>query len=264
MAIVTFLSDFGLSDHYAAAVKAKILSINQSISIVDISHLIPTCDIKHAAYSLESVFREFPKGTVHLCAVSSSGVHKKKYIAIKLEEHFFVGENSGLFGEISNQIPTAIIDINDVNPIQTTFDARDIMAPIAAKLASGGNIHEMGSNLDAMFSYTKTNAKADKKQIAGNIIHVDHYGNLITNILKQDFDNILRINKECPFEVNFRREKFSKLHQHAGEVGAGECFVYFNVGGKLEIGINQGNGSELLGLRVDDQVFIDFKFEDDN
>jgi len=264
MAIVTFLSDFGLSDHYVAAVKASILSINPNVTIIDITHQIPSCDLKHAANCLESVFGDFPKGTVHLCAISPSGIHKKKYIAIKLEEHYFVGEDSGLFGELSSQSPTAMVGINELNPIETTFDAKDILAPIASKLASGGNIYDMGNNLDAIFKFTPTSAKCEKKQIAGNILHVDHYGNLITNIMKEDFENILKINKGCPFEVNFKREKFSRLHKNTGEVGSGECFVYFNADQRLEIGINQGNGSQLLGLRVSDQVFIDFKIGDDN
>lgn len=258
MSIVTFLSDFGMSDHYVAAVKARILSINPNITIVDITHQIPVCNLKHAANCLKSVFREFPKRTVHLCAVSSFEISEKKHIVIKLEDHYFVGENSGLFGEVSKQSPTDIVSINDINPIESTFDAKDILAPAAAKLASGSNINEMGNNLDSIFNFTSTSAKVNKKQIAGNIVHVDYYGNLITNILKEDFEFILETNKQCPFEVNFRRKKFFKLYKSAGEVKSGECFVYFNSNNRLEIGINQGNGSRLLGLQVDDQVFINF------
>jgi S-adenosylmethionine hydrolase len=261
MAIVTFLSDFGLSDQYVAAVKAKILSVNPNITIVDITHQISTCDISHAAYTLQSVFREFPKGTVHIVAVSPSGIHTKKYIAIKLEDHFFVGEDSGLFGIISKQAPIAMVDINKLNPIESTFDAKDILAPIAAKLASGGNIYEMGVELENINGFTPTIAKIEKPQIAGNIVHIDHYGNLITNIFKNEFEHIHKINKACPFEISFRKEKFTKFHQKVGEVGEGECFAFFNSDNRLEIGINQGNGSQLLGLRMNNQVFINFKLE---
>ena len=258
MAIVTFISDFGNSDHYVGAVKAAVYSVNPNINIVDISHHIDVCDLGHAAYVLGEVFRDFPKGTVHLVAVSESGVSNAKMIAIMLEDHFFVGYDNGIFSLISSQISTSIVDINSVRKLGSSFPAKDIFAPAAAGLASGKNIYDLGLELPEIVRRTPSIAKATKKQIAGNIIRVDHYGNLISNILKVDFDNIMRLNGNSGFEVNFRREKITKLHSAASDVAAGECFVYFNVKGRLEIGINQGSGSNLLGLKVDDQVFIDF------
>lgn len=261
MAIVTFISDFGNSDHYVGAVKAAILGINPNINVVDISHHIKVCDIGHASYVLGEVFRDFPKGTIHLVAVSESGRSSSKMVAMMLEDHYFVGYDNGIMSLVSNQNSKAVVDINSINPKKTSFPAKDVFAPAAANLASGKSIYDLGVGLDEMAKRTPSIAKATKKQIAGNIIRVDHYGNLITNIKKEDFDNIMKINGNSGFEINFRREKFKELNNSANDVTAGECFVYFNNKGKLEIGINQGNGSRLLGLKVDDQVFIDFNPE---
>ncbi|MFY0654472.1 MAG: SAM-dependent chlorinase/fluorinase [Cyclobacteriaceae bacterium] len=258
MAIVTFISDFGNSDHYVAAVKAAILGVNPNVNIVDISHNIKVCDIGHAAYVLGSVFRDFPKGTVHLVAVSESGLTNSKMIAIMLEDHFFVGHDNGIMSLISEQMSTSVVDINSISPVKSSFPAKDIFAPAAAALASSKSIYDLGVNMDEIVRRTPSMAKSTKKQIAGNIIRVDHYGNLITNIKKDDFDTIMKINGNHAYEVNFRKEKFRNLNESASEVPPGECFVYFNTKGKLEIGINQGDGSNLLGLKVDDQVFIDF------
>ncbi len=98
--------------------------------------------------------------------------------------------------------------------------------------------------------------RATKKQIAGNIIRVDHFGNLITNIDKQTFDILV---KDKGFEVSFGRESFSTINRNYDSVESGECFVVFNSHGLLEIGIKQGNAAQLLGLEYDSPVMINFK-----
>lgn len=259
MAIVTFISDFGNSDHYVAAVKASILKENPSTQVIDITHAIKVGDVGHAAYVLEAVFRDFPVGSVHLIGVSNSNVKKAKLVAVKLEGHYFVGEDSGIISLLSEKAPMAIVDVNSIKPVQSTFPLKSVLGVVAAKLASGKEIQDLGLRMEALERFMPSRAKANKEQIAGNVIRIDHYGNLVTNILKMDFDAILKINQNGPFEVNFRREKVNKIHTHFSEVSAGECFVIFNIEGKLMVGILQGHGSELLGLGISDQVFVDFK-----
>ncbi len=256
MAIITFMSDFGESDHYVAAVKAIILNFNSNLNIVDISHQIEHCNIAHGSYVLKSVFREFPKGTVHLVAVNTTGNNKEGFIGLKLEEHFFVGADNGLLGLISELESKQVVDINSINPVNTTFPARDILALAAAKLGSGGNIEELGPELEEYKKMIGRQVRATKKQIAGNIIRVDHFGNLITNIDKQTFDIL---SKDKGFEVTFGRESFSAINENYNSVESGECFVVFNSNGLLEIGIKQGNAAQLLGLEYDSPVTINFE-----
>ena len=262
MAIVTFLSDFGSTDHYVAAVKASILKENPNLNIVDISHDITMGDIGHAAFVLNEVFRDFPKGSVHLICVSNATSRNAKKVAVKLEDHIFIGEDSGLFSLLSEMQPAAVVDLNGIDKSKSTFNAKDFLGPIVGKVASGKDIQDFGKRLEALERLMPSRAKATKKQIAGNIMRVDHYGNLITNILKSDFDAIQKINNDAPYEVNFRREKISQIHSEYADVGSGECYVIFNSSGRLQIGMNQGNGSKLFGLGVNDQVFIDFKLEE--
>lgn len=259
MALVTFMSDFGEEDHYVAVVKASLLKVNPSLQIIDISHRINPFDIAHAAYVLKGVYREFPKGSVHLVAVDPVMKGASKLIAVKVEDHLFVGTDSGLFSLISDQPIMAAVELNTLNPVASTFRAKDILAPIAANLASGQNIHELGKPLMEIQKLIPRQVKLTKREIAGNVIRVDSYGNLITNIRKDDFEKIQEVNGGAPYEVRFGREQYQKLHSAFGDVDPGECFVFFNSDCYLQIGINKGHASDLLGLRLDAPVFINFE-----
>lgn len=255
MAIVTLLTDSGETDHYAAAVKGRILGINPGVKIVDISHQIRPCDIAHGAFVLRSVFRDFPKGTVHLVGVHATGQREDLPMAIQLEDHFFIGSDNGLLGLISDKPHQIAVELNTINPIQSTFPERDIYAPAAAKLASGVAISSLGKPMQTFKKMIDRQVKATKKQIAGHVIHVDNFGNLITNIPKDVFDT-LSANKV--YTIQFGGEKFRRIHTQYHQAEEGECFILFNSLNLLEIGIYKGNASELLGLSYDSMVNISF------
>ncbi|TRX55947.1 SAM-dependent chlorinase/fluorinase [Fulvivirga sp. M361] len=255
MAIITFLSDFGECDHYVAAVKAKILSINSGINIVDISHQVNTCDIAHAAFILKSVFRNFPKGTVHIVAVNTIGQAGDKYIAVELEGHYFVSTDNGILGLISDAEARIQVDINAINPITTSFPAKQIFAPAATKLASSTAIQDLGPTIPHFKKMLGRHLKANKSLIHGHVLRVDHYGNLITNIEKTAFDIL---SKQKKYTITFGRETARRINEAIHAVDAGDIFIIFNDLGLLEIGINQGHASELLGLSYDSPVIINF------
>jgi S-adenosyl-L-methionine hydrolase (adenosine-forming) len=254
MAIVTLLTDSGESDFYVAAIKAKILSINPGLSLVDISHKINACDLSHAAFVLRSVFREFPKGTVHLSGVDATG-NKDAFIAVQLEDHFFVGTDNGLFSLISERPHQNIVDINELK-IATSFPEKDILAPAAAKLANGTTITSLGMALPGYKKLMNRHVKANKKLIAGHVIRVDSYGNLITNIPKDAFDTL---SNGKAFTIQFGGEKFRRIHANYSQADQGDCFLLFNSLNLLEIGIYKGNASELLGMNYDSSVNIIFE-----
>lgn len=256
MAIVTLLTDSGESDFYVAAIKAKILSTNPGLTIVDISHQITSCDIAHAAFVLRSVFRDFPKGTVHLVGVDATGGRSDVMVALQLEDHLFVGPDNGIFGLISDKQPQLLIELNAINKIATTFPEKDIYAPAAAKLASGVNISTLGTPLPQIRKMTDRYVKATKKMIAGHVIRVDHSGNLITNIPREAFDVL---SKGKNYVIQFAGEKFRKIQTNYNQAEQGDCFVMFNSLNVLEIGIYKGNASALLGLHYDSPVSIIFE-----
>ncbi len=256
MAIVTLLTDSGESDHYVAAIKARIITINPGIRVEDISHKIKPSDIGHAAFVLRAVFRDFPKGTVHLVGVDSTGSRGDAFIALQLEDHFFVGCDNGLFGLISDRSHQQLVELNTLNAISTTFPERDVFAPAAVKLASGVSITNLGKPMPNFKKMIDRQVKATKKQITGTVIRVDGMGNLITNIPKDAFD-ILSNGKQ--YTVQFGGEKFRRIHTQYNQAEQGECFIVFNSLGLLEVGIYKGNAAELLGLDYDSTVSILFE-----
>lgn len=253
MAIITLLTDSGDSDHYAGAIKARIIGINPTVTILDISHRIMPCDIAHGAYVLKSVFRDFPKGTVHLVGVDSTGNRDDHYLAIQLEDHFFVGVDNGLFGLISDQPHQQVVQLHTTG--ETTFPEKDLLAPAAARLAAGEAMNKIGTPVQTFRKMLNRQVKATRKIIAGHVLRVDNYGNLITNINKVDFDILT---KGRNYTVQFGGEKFRRVHTNYFQTEQGDCFLIFNNLGLLEIGIYKGNASELLGLQYDSPVNITF------
>jgi S-adenosylmethionine hydrolase len=256
MAIVTLLSDSGESDHYVGAIKGKVLSTNPGLAIVDISNKIAPCDIGHGAFVLRSAFRDFPKGSVHIVAVDAAGNRGDSHIAVQLEDHFFVSVDNGLLGLISDKSHQNIVELNVINTISTSFPERDILAPAAARLASGVSITTLGTPLTTFKKMTDRHVKATRKQILGHVVRVDGFGNLITNIEKETFD---LLSKGKVFTISFGGEKMRRIHTGYHQADQGDCFLLFNSLGLLEIGIYKGNASDLLGLSYDSPVNVIFE-----
>ena len=256
MAIVTLLTDSGESDHYIAAIKARILTVDPGIRIVDISHQVRAFDIGHAAFVLRSVFREFPPGTIHLVGVDAAGNRGDDFIIVQLEGHFFIGADNGLFSLLSDQPPEKIWRIDPTTSEGSTFPEKEVFARAAGKLATGEDPASMAKPLTDFKRMVDRQVKATRKQITGHIVRVDHFGNLITNIPKQTFDIL---SKEKSFTVQFGGEKFRRIHAAYNQAEQGECFLVFNSLNFLEIGIYKGNAAELLGLGYDSIVNIIFE-----
>lgn len=255
MAVITFMSDFGTDDHYVAAVKAAIVSTSVNQSIADISHTIKPYDIAQAANVLKNVYKDFPNGSVHLVAVDAMK-EKSKLIAIEMDNHFFVGFDSGLFSLISKKKPTQITILENG---QSTFPAKDVLAKAALALASGKNLNSIGAPGDQIMELYARQLKVTKREIAGHVVHVDSYGNLITNIEREEFEKMLELNGSgARFSVQVGRQSFSELQSYFTEVESGDCYLLFNSSGYLQIGINRGNASGLLGLRIDSPISVEF------
>ncbi|ABG60211.1 SAM hydrolase/SAM-dependent halogenase family protein [Cytophaga hutchinsonii] len=255
MAIITFMSDFGWRDPYVASIKAKILSVNHTMQIVDITHEIEHFNIPHAAYVMRNIFRDFPKGSVHLVCVNTPASGKEKLVAIKLEEHYFVGIDNGFFSLLSDKQPSTIIELRKDDKYSAIFPERSTLATTAVALASGGSIYNMGIELKALASMMLPQVKVTKSQIWGRVVHVDNYGNLITNITREMFD---RVHEGRPYSVLFSREQVEVISTSYNSVESGECVAVFNSSGNLEVAICHGNAAELLGLQYDSQVQIKF------
>ncbi|MAJ51966.1 MAG: S-adenosyl-l-methionine hydroxide adenosyltransferase [Flammeovirgaceae bacterium] len=255
MALITFMSDYGLEDHYVAATKGILLSLNRQLTIVDISHEIKLSDISHGGYVLRNAFKKFPIGTVHFITMNSSRSLKNRWIGLTLEGHHFIGTDSGIFSIISNENPSIVVEIcpNNlgINYLKTVGQAVN-------DLATGSDLKEIGKVITDHLQLIDRTAKITKKGMIGHVIHIDHYGNLITNIQYRDYLEIQKINGQVSFQIQIGREIFDRLHEGYDAVEPGECFVFFNSEKVLQIGINMGRASELLGIRMDASVYINF------
>lgn len=253
MGIITFLSDFGYSDHYAAAVKAKILSSDATALIVDISHGVEPFNLPHGVQVLRSAFPLFPAGTVHLVAVDAHGSRNNRYLAVRYRGHFFIAPDNGILSLLTDSAPEEMVAIQD--GALTPNPTADIMAPAALLLASNGKLAELGDATNQMHELLNRQLKLGDHSITGHVIHVDHYGNLITDITRDSIDAIAH-GRSCT--IHFARETVSRIHSRFNQADDGDCVCIYNSQGQLCIGINKGNASELLGLYFDSQIDVRF------
>jgi len=255
MRLITLLTDFGDTDHYVASVKAAIMKHLPMSQIVDISHKIQQFNLPHAAFVLNSVFREFPEGTIHLVSVNDQMQGGDIFIIAKIEGHFFVAMDNGILSLISDQEPEMVVRLNSQDSSSGTFPAKTLMVPAVIELCEGRSLSEIGQPAEGIRKMFNRHPRLTHNQIMGQVIHVDHYGNLITNINKSTFE---KIGKNRKFTLSFSREKLSNLSVAYSEQDPGDCLAVFNINGELEIAINAGNASELLGLHYNSPVMVNF------
>ncbi|VAW27482.1 hypothetical protein MNBD_BACTEROID06-1360 [hydrothermal vent metagenome] len=254
MAIITFTSDFGHKDAYIAIVKAKILTYDPTLTIIDVSHEVEPSNLADGAFLLASAYNQFPKGSVHLAAIDSVGSKGDVYIALVFKEHYFVGTNNGLLSLLTQEEEVKVVELPFDE--KSTFPAKDVLAENAAKLATGTPLEALGKELEDYKKLIGRSVRATMKEIAGTVIKVDYYGNLITNIRKTVFNDIV---KDRKYVIKFGRQKAYAFHNQSNEVEPGDWFLYFNHQSLLEIGIRNGNASQLLGLKFDSPVWIKFE-----
>jgi hypothetical protein len=258
MALITFTSDYGLNDHYVAAIKAKIFRDNPNAKIIDITHKVPTSNLIHASFILASVFQDFPEGSIHLIAVNSHGGKDLKFISAKMHGHFFVLPNNGLLSLMGDFTPEVMVELPKTKQSSDSFPEKSIMAKAAAQLSLGSDISNLGTALKDFKRSLMLQPKAGKSGIFGHVIHVDSYGNLITNIRKNVFEDLIKM-VGPGYEVVFSKWHHTLLNNHYGEVDEGEIAVFFNDMDYLEIAIRFGNASQLFGMKYESSVRVSFE-----
>lgn len=188
--LVTLLSDFGLQDVYVGVMKGAIAQINPTLTIIDLTHQIPPQDIAAGRFHLMNAFPYFPQETVHVAVVDPGVGSERRAIAIQLQDGFLVGPDNGLFsGVLDQHLAIAAVELTNSNYWRTfepsaTFHGRDIFAPVGAHLASGIPLEELGTAIDlaSLKQFPLVGSTKTEGTIAGTIQHIDHFGNLITNV----------------------------------------------------------------------------------
>ena len=262
--IITLTTDFGTSDAYAAAMKGVILGITPDVTLIDISHAISPQDIMEGAFVLKSAAPYFPDGSVHLAVIDPSVGSARQPIALRKGEHWYVGPDNGLFSLIldgARPDEVVVLDKPEFWLSDTpghTFHGRDIFAPVAAHLAAGTPLSHIGTPVDAIKPLYWALPIADQQGVQGWVMHVDRFGNCITNISRSQLPEGCRT-KAIKCYVGSTILDAIQLN-YAG-TPTGEPLMLFGSSDMLEIAVNAGNASELLSIRKGSPVNIVFMDE---
>lgn len=261
--IITLTTDFGDRDGYVASMKGVIHSIAGPVNIIDISHNISPQDLMEAGFVLRNSIPYFPDNTIHLVVVDPGvGTHRRA-VAVKTSRHTFVAPDNGLLSLLIEEESPTIVELDNQNfwrsqGTSATFHGRDIFAPAAAHLASGVTIDKLGSTVDSLTPMHWALPISDREGIQGWVVHVDRFGNCITNIPREMVAGS-QANRSVKCYAGTAILKDIRFTY--GNVAPGEPIALYNSSDQLEIAINQGNASQLLNLEKGSRVNLVFGAE---
>lgn len=259
--VVGLLSDFGLKDPYVAEIKAVILSICKDAQIIDISHGIEKFDVRMGAFMLASAAPYFPEGTVYVAIVDPSVGTKRRPIVVETKHSLLVGPDNGLLMfTMEKEGVTHVYEIGStafmLPRVSKTFQGRDVFAPVAAYLAMGRLPSEVGPEINDYFVPKCAKPTVEDNALAGEVLHIDDFGNIITNISEKDLSRI-RVKQDASLLVKLERRVLSLRYCSAyGEVDVNELLAVIGGHGFLEIASNRGNAAGKLKTRVGMNVRI--------
>jgi len=258
MNTISLITDFGLSDNFAGVMKGVILNINPDAKIVDICHEVKPQDIFEAAFLLKGSFRYFPSGTVHLVVVDPGVGSERSKILVKTKKYFFVGPDNGVLSlALKEEPPIKIIEITNrkyfLRPVSDTFHGRDIFAPVAAYLSCGLDIDEFGNPIKSIQPLELPKIKKTEKSLSGEIIYIDRFGNLVSNIDQDTFKNFTKNKK---FKIYIKDKIIDKLSHSYTEEHPLKPLAIMDSFHYLEIALNSGSAKDYLGINRAEKVVI--------
>ena len=303
MSFITLITDFSLADGYVGAMKSVILSIAPQATIVDISHAVPAQDLRSAAWILYTTYDTFPEGTIH-CVIVDPGVgSQRRAIAVEAGVYTFVAPDNGLLSAdklrpyVLAQEPLHMaVELTNPRfhrrPVSNTFHGRDIFAPAAAHVARGVSLAELGTPIDQLVTWPLPRPEGRSEgSLVGHILHIDHFGNCITDLRLRSEEDVLILTNLPSEGVGAVREPARLSSAEApllliprpqvcigvGEVALqgishgrslsatyadgppGEPLALVGSSGHLEIALVGGSAARALGLRVGDSITVYLK-----
>jgi len=256
--LITFTTDFGLSDHFVGVMKGVVAGIAPAARVIDISHDVAPYNLTEAAFIIAEAWPHFPKRTIHVVVVDPGVGSARRPILAEAGGHFFVAPDNGVLSMVFDAAPHKVRVIS--NPrfmrrdISRTFHGRDVFAPAAAHLAKGASAAAFGKRIDDYIraGYTRP-SPAGKGSWRGTVLKVDRFGNLITNFAAPDFAGI----HARPFEMRAGAQCIHRLALTYAETAVGDLFVIVGSSGYLEIAANQSSAAGLLGCSAGAPVELD-------
>ncbi len=248
MALLTLTSDIGHQDYLVAAVKARLLQVDPTFNIIDISHSLSPFNYPQAAYICRSAYRNFPEYSYHIILVNLFEKKPEKLLLAFHENHYFLCADNGLLNMVLESKPELIIGIPlDKLAIKNTIYCVDVMGKVIDQLAKGESIQNIGEPDVPYIEKNHLRALLDNKWIEGQIIFIDNFENVIVNITREQFEEQ---RKGRSFRIVFKRDEvIDHISESYADVPEGEKLALFNSAGYLEIAINKGNAAGLFGLK---------------
>jgi hypothetical protein len=270
MGVVTLLTDFGTKDYFVGAMKGAILSVNPQANVIDITHEIPPHDIFSAAFTLANYYKNFPRGTIHVCVVDPGVGSERRAILLETRDYFFLAPDNGLLSFVFDEIESGKLTpllTGGLSPrgfrvfelanekyfaaaVSRTFHGRDVFAPVAGHLSSRVEPEKLGGGIEDFVRFeTPRPRNLSAGEIEAEIIHVDYFGNLVTNLKAEDLP------AEFFLEVNETRiDKHQKFYAEADEKG--EIFSIPGSAGFLEIVAFQDSAARLLKAAAHQKILL--------
>ncbi len=261
--LITLTTDFGLTDEYVGTLKGVILSICPTATLVDITHDIPAQDIAAAARIIGNGYTYFPNRTIHLVIVDPGVGSSRSIIALKTPKHIFIAPNNGVLSRVlknEKNCDAYLIENSSFfrhNPSHT-FHGRDIMGPVAARIAQGLDLSKVGSAIDPSqcIRLPLPRAEISTKCIRGEVIHVDHFGNLQTSITGED---LVSVEYKEKIKITICNHVIKGLQRNYSEVEKGQLVALLDSSNHLEIAERNGSGAASLCCEIGEAVLITFQ-----
>ena len=274
MPIITLTTDFGTTDGKVACIKGCILSMQPDVSIVDISHDIEPYNLTQTGYIVKNAYSHFPKGSIHIISVDSFHHKDRKFLVCKADGHYFIMADNGLLSLIFYDIkPESIHEITLNNRFDdvVNFTSTDIFVPVAVHLYKGGVPEIIGREIKQIkeITYPKPYFNENEKILIGEVVYIDHFGNAVSNISKEIFEQYFLAFKD--FNVKFRGFSTKKIVKKYTDIIPdwekessfhGKELALFNEDDLLEIAIYKGSkasgASALMGLNIGEKIYVVF------
>lgn len=259
--VIALLTDFGIEDPYVGAVKAVISGINPKVQIIDISHHVPPQDIQEGAFILYSSYKYFTKDTIFVAVVDPGVGTRRRIVCVRTGQYTFLAPDNGLLSLVlSKEKPLLTVEVTNTRyflpEVSSTFHGRDIFAPVAAHLSRGLNPTKLGRRIDDLHTFPISSPiPKEKGVLEGEIIHIDRFGNLITNV-EHEWAEILTHGLAS---ISIKDKKIFNVSRTYQEGQVGELLALFGSSGHLEISVNMGNAKEVLGCTRGDKVVVRYK-----
>ena len=261
--VITLTTDFGLEDEYVGVMHGVLTGLAPQTRIIDLCHHIRPQDIRQGAFILQAAAPYFPQETIHLAIIDPGVGSNRHLLAIRAMGQIFLGPDNGVltpFLHDQSFKEAILLDCPQLymSPLSRTFHGRDILAPVAAALANGTELSSLGipalkENLTILTSPT-LHIHPIHGTIAGSVIHIDHFGNLTTNIHQRDLAGLRA--DPASFQIFHKKQQITGLTSAYASLPEGQALALIGSRGYLELAVAKGNAARILGAEVADPVLV--------